>query len=295
MANKKVGLVLGGGGSKGFAHIAVYKVLKENGIPIDCISACSIGAVVAAAIALGRSPEEIMDALGDFAQKGNSLIRMGNLGVSQGSLLDGQEEASFVEKLVPRTATFEDTKIPLVLNAIDLEKGEEVALSSGNLFEAVMASAAMPGLYRPVFRDGRLLVDGGILNSLPVNHIEKFSPDVTIAVDLKSYYTEQNISAFIYHFYMQDAEAKEDNLQLKKNLFREALLRFEFPFFVMLRSVAIAADESSKRLLELHKPSIVIRPDLSEFSLVDTKDYQKIYDRGAEAAKKQVEEIKKLI
>ncbi len=295
MANKKIGLVLGGGGSKGFAHIAVYKVLKENDISIDCISACSIGAVVGAAIALGRSPEEIMEALGEFAKKGDSLLRMGNFGVTQGSLLTGEEEAAFVEKLVPRSATFEDTQIPLVLNAVDLEKGEEVALSSGNLFDAVMASSAMPGLYRPVFRDGKLLVDGGILNSLPVNHIEKFNPDVTIAVDLKSYYTEQNISAFIYHFYMQDADEKEDKLTLKKSRFREALLKFEFPFFVMLRSVSIAAEESSNRLLKLHQPSVLIRPDLSEFSLIDTKDYQKIYDRGYEAAQKHLEAIKSRI
>lgn len=292
--NKKIGLVLGGGGSRGFAHIAIYKILTENNIQISSISACSIGAVVGAGIAIGKTSDEILEVFKEFAEKSSSIFRWESLGLTKGSLLNGQGEYAVLEKLIPKNLTFEDLKIPLIINAVDLEKGQEVTFTSGNVFEAVMASAAIPGLYPPVYYQNKLLIDGGTLNNLPINNIKEFSPDLTIAVDLKSYYSEQNISGLIYHFYVQDKQEKEKNLKIKKSYIKDAIMKAEFPFYVLLRALSIAEDKNTERVIADNKPDILITPDLAEFGITDTKDHELIYERGLEAANRCIEEIKKL-
>lgn len=278
----KQGLILSGGGAKGLAHLGVYQVFCENKIPIHAVAGCSIGALIAAGIAQERNPEEMLKILTAFAEKGSSLFRLHNIDFKRGGVLAGKEEMEVLTAIIPKDLQFKDLHIPLAVNAVDLEEGEEVVFTDGNVLAAVRASMAIPGLYPPVFYRDKLFVDGGVLNSIPTNLAEVLHMEKTIAVDLKSYYTQQNISGLIYHFYLQ----KE-----KEGKFREALLNVEFPFHVLLRALSISEEAHRNAVLKKHPPDVLIHPDVSEFSLIDTKDHELIYKRGLEAGLKALSRV----
>lgn len=273
----KQGLILSGGGAKGFAHVGVYHVFFEHHVPIHAVAGCSIGALIAAGIAQEKTPEELLKVLTVFAEKGSSLFRLHNIDFKRGGVLAGKEEMDVLTAIIPKDLRFENLKIPLAVNAVDLEKGEELVFTDGSVLDAVRASMAIPGLYPPVFYRDKLFVDGGVLNSIPTNLGEVLGMEKMIAVDLKSYYTQQNISGLIYHFYLQ--KEKEGKLH-------EALLNLEFPFHVLLRALSISEEAHRNAILKKHPPDVLIHPDVSEFSLIDTKDHELIYKRGIEAGKK---------
>lgn len=150
-AYKTLGLTLSGGGTKGFAHVGFYQVLHENKIPIHSIAGCSVGALVGAGIAQGKTPEEIFSVMSNFVEAEHSFFRIKNFSLEKGSLLRAGEEMEMVEKLIPASLTFEQLQIPLVINAVDLEKGEVVVFKTGNVLAAVEASMSIPGLFPPIF------------------------------------------------------------------------------------------------------------------------------------------------
>ncbi len=294
-AYKTLGLTLSGGGIKGLAHVGFYKTLYENKIPIHSIAGCSIGALVGASIAQGKTPDEIFSVISSFIESERSFFRVRNFSLEKGSLLRAGEEMEMVEKLIPASLTFEQLQIPLIVNAVDLEKGELVVFKSGNVLKAVEASMSIPGLFPPIFCEGRLLVDGGVLNSIPVDLCRSLGSDIQVAVDLKSFYTEQNISGLIYHFYIQKGIEKTDKLELPKKLLQEALLKVSFPFAVLLRSICIAEEAFRKRILTEFKPDLLVHPDVTNYSLLDTEKYLEIHAKGVEAGLAALPQIKQLL
>ncbi|MCL6580789.1 MAG: patatin-like phospholipase family protein [Firmicutes bacterium] len=175
---KKVGLALGGGVAKGLAHIGVVKALLELGVPIDCVAGTSAGSLVGALVASAMSPTE-MEALArstrwrDIARP--VVPRLG--------LLDAQRlEQLLVSVLGDRR--IEDLPLPFAAVATDLETGKKVVLREGPIAPAVRASCAMPGIFVPVTLQGRLLVDGGVVDNVPVGAARQLGADYVIAVDL---------------------------------------------------------------------------------------------------------------
>jgi NTE family protein len=162
----KTGLVLSGGGARGFAHLGVIQALNEAGIFPDVISGTSAGAIVGVLYADGYAPREILSLMSwasrfDFMRP--ALPREGLLQING------------VDKILKanlRAKTFEDLKIPLFVSATDLNQGRSVYFSKGDLFEPVMASASIPVLFQPVKIDNVSYVDGGVLDNLPIKPIE---------------------------------------------------------------------------------------------------------------------------
>lgn len=294
-AYKTLGLTLSGGGTKGFAHIGFYKVLYENHIPIHSIAGCSIGALVGAGIAQGKTPEDIFTVMSNFVESEHSFFRISNFGLEHGSLLKASEEMDMVEKLIPADLTFEQLAIPLVVNAVDLEKGETVVFKSGSVLKAVQASMSIPGLFPPIYIDGKLLVDGGVLNSIPVDLCRQMGADVHVAVDLKSFYTEQNIEGMIGRFYTEAEPAKVDAMGLPKKFIQDAMLKVSFPFAVLLRSICIAEEAFRARILSEFKPNLIVRPNVVDFSLFDTEKYVEIHAKGVEAGLAALPQIQTLL
>ncbi|MDP4008460.1 MAG: patatin-like phospholipase family protein [Candidatus Peregrinibacteria bacterium] len=280
--NKKVGLTLGGGGARGFAHIGAYEVLIKHGIPIHCITGCSIGAIVGAGIAQGKSPEELLEIVKEFAD--HKPIGIKDLGFGNGSIFSGNSILRSLKKLIPEDLEFKDLKIPLSVNAVDLESGEQIVFDSGNVLEAVMASSALPGLYPPVFYQDRLFVDGGVVNSIPVDICRGMGAEIIIAVDLKSYVSQQNMAGMIYHFYVQPKKEEKYHLSIKKGRIKETKLKLAFPVNVMMRALAITERRSAERIMEMINPEFVIHPEVSDFGMLDFEQYADIYDEGRRAA-----------
>ena len=179
-----VGLALSGGGPRGLAHIGVLNVLERQGIPVDVLAGTSMGGIIAAGYAAGLSPEELEEEAMSTARV-RRLLRLIDPGLPEAGLMRGQRiQAYFDDILGP--LSFSDLKIPLALVAVDLNAQREVILTEGPLSLALRATISVPGLFTPVEVDGKRLVDGGVLDNLPVDAAQHLGADVVIAVDVES-------------------------------------------------------------------------------------------------------------
>lgn len=186
-----VGLVLGSGGSKGFAHIGVIESLEGNGFSFDYITGSSVGALIAALYAKIGDIYQVKDI---FLESGISTIAKGLLDfASAGGLVKSDRFGEFIKKHLGNTK-FEDLNIPIAIVATDINTGEAVVLTEGSLVKAVLASIAVPPLIQPVRLEGRLLADGGLSDPLPVSAIRKLGAKKVIAVNLSNGYFKNKIS-----------------------------------------------------------------------------------------------------
>ena len=176
--NRKITLVLGGGSARGLAHIGVMEVLKEKGIPIDNIVGTSMGALVGASYSVGMSLKEMSDIAEKFTV--NQLLdpTIPRMGLLAGKKLEGMIRQLTLGK------SFKDCKIPLAVVTTDIQNGREVVFQKGDMVKAIQASCSWPGIFKPVEIGGRLLVDGGIKNSVPTNIARSLGADYVLAVDV---------------------------------------------------------------------------------------------------------------
>ncbi|MFA5075963.1 MAG: patatin-like phospholipase family protein [Patescibacteria group bacterium] len=191
---KKVGLVFGGGGARGLAHIGVLKVLLENNIPIDYIAGTSIGAWVAAHYALHHDLEKLTEIT--VGKKREKLAVL--LNIKGGVVSEKKVKKLLYEWLGDND--FSETKIPLAVVAADLVSGKRVVLKQGKVPEAVYASMAVPGIFTPIYLAGQILVDGGVVDPLPSRLAREMGADLVIAVNLTKHYppkdSQKKISLF---------------------------------------------------------------------------------------------------
>lgn len=177
----RLGLALGGGSARGWAHLGVLRALAREGIHPDLICGCSIGAFVGAVTAGGDLGKLI-----DWAESLKWRDVVGLIDVSfKGGLIKGARLMEFFGRQF-EDRSFEALDFPFTCVATDLETGREVWLREGSVAQAVRASIALPGLMTPVLREGRLLVDGGLVNPVPVSLCRAMGADVVVAVDLGS-------------------------------------------------------------------------------------------------------------
>ncbi|HEU0154037.1 MAG TPA: patatin-like phospholipase family protein [Arenimonas sp.] len=222
----RIGLVLGGGGARGFAHVSVLKELERQRIPIDCIAGTSMGAIVGGLYASGMDAVELeaqmramdwgrmfVDRLDrpqrSFRRKRDDDLALvaGKPGIGNEGLkiapgvLSGERALLLLEELTEPVATREDfDRLPIPFRAVatDLNSGQPVVLGSGNLALAMRASMSIPGIFKPVPIDGRVLVDGGLANQVPVDVVRAMGADIVIAVDVSTplYKLDEGASLF---------------------------------------------------------------------------------------------------
>jgi len=182
MKRKRVGLVLSGGGARGFSHVGVLKVLTEHNIPIDLITGTSAGSFVGGALASGLSADEIVDIANRIG-----WLNMTRPSFSPMGMLSNAPMGKFIEKHFP-AGRFEDLKIPFAAVAYDLNKSEVVIhKDTGDLAFAIRTSCAVPGIFVPLKdKSGRLLIDGGVVSSMPTEVAREMGAEIVIAVDLVS-------------------------------------------------------------------------------------------------------------
>lgn len=173
----RIGLALSGGGARGIAHIGVLKVLEEAQIPIEMVAGSSMGGVVAAVYAAGRSAAEI-----EVLARRIRLLDIMQRCQSGLGLLGQDKLASRLQEALGGDPTFSQLKRPLALTAVDLDTGEEVIIREGSVIKAVLATAAIPTVFPPVHWQGRRLIDGAVLNPLPFDVARQMGADRVIAV-----------------------------------------------------------------------------------------------------------------
>lgn len=175
-----VALALGGGAVLGAAHIGVLKALDEHGVKITRISGTSIGALIATLFAFGKSPADIEAVVAELDWLTVSSFTLSRYGILSNDELGKKVVAALGD------VDFADARIPLALMATDLGNGRKVVLTEGKVSRAVMASSCIPGVFVPVEIDGRLLVDGGLVENVPVSPLREAGADFVIGVDLNA-------------------------------------------------------------------------------------------------------------
>jgi len=278
----KIGLVLGGGGAKGAAHVGVLKVIEELRIPIDFVAGTSMGAIIGGLYASGMTPKQIGDELRamdwpkvfndktprpdrplqrklddrDYLVKKKPGFKDGEIKLPLG-VIQGQNFALALTRLtlpVEGITDFDQLPIPFRAVSTDIETGDKIVLKSGHLARALHASMAVPGAFAPVEIDGRLLVDGGISDNLPIDVARDMGADIVIVVDLAD-----------------DLKTSEELTSVLKMVGQLAAL-------LTLRNV--------ERQLETLRPSDVhLKPDLRDVGSGSFDKVAEAFDYGEEAAR----------
>ncbi len=198
MRARRIGLALGSGSARGWAHIGVIRALEKEGIRPDVVAGTSIGALVGAACAMGRLRE-----LEVWVRKLTrwDVIRFLDIRLAGGGLIEGERLRSFFLQHV-KDVPIEDLLVPFAAVTTDLRTGREVWFRQGSLVEAVRASVAVPGLFTPAHVDGAWYVDGGITNPVPVSVCRALGADVVIAVDLNT----DIVGRYLHHAHPEEKE-----------------------------------------------------------------------------------------
>lgn len=238
----KVGVALSGGGARGLAHIGVLKVLEREGVPIDLLTGTSMGGVVAGAYAAGLAPQFMEEEAIRMASP-RHLLSLADPTLPRRGLFEGQKVVDYLARHLGE-CTFDSLERPLSVIAVDLESSEAVVLNEGRVTDAVRATIALPGLFKPVQRDERLLVDGGLLDNLPADVARQMGADVVVAVDVIG-----NNSTF---------SALMKTLSERRYVPKGLASTFE----VMLRSLDLMMKEINRQRLMEAAPEIIIRPDV---------------------------------
>lgn len=250
----KIGLALGSGGARGFAHIGVLKALEKERIPIDLIAGSSMGALVGSLYGVGHTPENLEKFALLFRKKYFVDFIVPKLGFVAGKkvkeLIRLLAKGKSLEELVPQVAVV----------ATDIKMGERVVFQEGDIATAVRASIAIPGIFVPEVVDNRLLVDGGVIDRVPVGVLKQMGADVTIAVDV-SYFREEPDLHTIYDVIMQSMDI----------MTREMIRYQEF------------------------NSSVMIRPIVKQASSLAFTEVESLIKCGEEAANNQMDQIKAAI
>ncbi|MCL8007879.1 patatin-like phospholipase family protein [Gelidibacter japonicus] len=282
----KIGLVLSGGGAKGFAHIGVLKVIDSLNIKVDYIAGTSMGAIIGSLYASGYSGKQLDsifsslyfdDVINDnlprsaktFYERDNSeryavTLPFNNFKLKLPSALSrGQNVFNLLSKLtlhVTDISDFDQLPIPFFCVATDVETGKAVILDHGNLAQAVTASGAFPSLFQPVIIDDRVLIDGGVINNYPIDELKAKGMDVIIGVDV------------------QDGLAKREDLNSAPAI------------LLQINNYRTINDMIKK----VEKTDIYIKPDITDYTVVSFSEGRKIIESGARAARSKMEGLEQL-
>lgn len=180
--SKKVALVLASGGARGMAHIGAIEELLARGYEISSIAGASIGAMIAGMYAAGKLEEAKQWFLQIDKQR---ILQMGDLSLSLNHVVKGEKVINELKKVVP-DCNIEDLGIPCTIVASNMVNSQEVLFEQGSLWEAIRASISIPLFFQPVTRDRQVLIDGGILNPLPLDRVHRTEGDILVAMNISA-------------------------------------------------------------------------------------------------------------
>ncbi|WP_071459337.1 patatin-like phospholipase family protein [Bacillus massilinigeriensis] len=254
MKRPKIGLALGSGGARGFAHLGAIRVLKEEGVPIDLIAGSSMGAMVACFYGAGLDITKLYKLASAFRRKYYLDFTVPKMGFIAGN------RVKELIRIFTHGKKMEELDIPVSVVATDLLSGEKVIFKEGPIDEAVRASISIPGIFVPVRRNGRILVDGGVADRIPVSVAREMGADIVIGIDVSHVKANAEISS-IYDVIMQSIDIMQMEL-------------------VSHRKVA---------------SDIMIQPRVEMFSSRAFTNIEEIIQIGEQEARRHISEIKKAI
>jgi NTE family protein len=280
---KDVALALSSGGARGLAHIGAIEELEANGYRISSIAGCSMGALVGGVYAAGKL-EEFRDWMKTIDRK--KMLELTDFSFSLNHIVKGKRIIEAIMEFVPDMA-IEDLPIPYCAVATDLKAGKEVVFSKGSLFEAIRASISLPSFYEPVQRDGMILIDGGVINPIPLNRAKRKPGDILVGIDVSG------------HDYKSQWEEKHrlTEIQKKDQSLKAKILdklipdNIDFNYYTVLsRTSSLMIRQNSILMAELTKPEMLIDIQMSRYGSFDYDKSEKIVAIGRQ---KTLQAIKK--
>ena len=314
---KTVGLVLGSGASRGWAHIGIIEALEEAKIPIDFIAGCSVGAYVGAVYASGS-----ISSLKEFLLRmdGKKIFSYFDVVFPRSGLLNGSRRVQELFSMHTKVEDFAELNIPLVMIATDLLLGEKVVINSGNIIQALRATMSYPGLFAPVQINGRWLVDGGLVDPVPVGVAQAMGAGVVIAVDLNSRIVSRTRREKILPTIKEPDESpplvageeQDTRSELMKKMaefYESAESRFKFKTSELLRrdaetpdiietvmtSVSIMQERITRINLAVDRPNILIQPRLGEIKMMNFDQVAHAIEEGYIGVQEKLEDIYNLL
>jgi NTE family protein len=272
----KIGVALGGGGARGLAHLGVLQVLEDAGVPVDIIAGTSMGGIVACLYAAGIPLDDLV-----ASGKKVSLVDLASPDLKWRGLFGHEKLASLLADLLgDDEVTFEDLDIPAAVVCADIETGELVILDEGPLIPALLATAAVPILFSPVHHQGRWLVDGGVLNNLPVDLVCHMGADRVLGVNVPP---SVDLS-------LSDEEMPEGlPLGGLRNLVKH-IQDWRRPFLIAEASVGITIGTINQTRLMLCSPDVLLEIHLPGVGIFFDSDVDEV-SAGREVAMAHLEEL----
>ncbi len=273
--NVRLALVLGAGAARGLAHVGVLQVLEEEGIRPQFLTGSSMGGLIAALSACGLSAHDIAEVARSFAFPRWFV---------PGAMVAWETIFPAAERIL-RSRTFEDLRTPLALPAVDLESGLQVVLHEGPVLPAVQATCAVPGILAPVQMAGRWLVDGGLVNLLPVDVAAMADPDVVVAVKTRA-----------------DPSRRVERLRRRSTRLLSRLGSW-FPnpatarvsLDLVVRATEIVLDRQAALSALMAGPEVLIEPEVGDISLREFHRLDEAVEAGRRAAGAAIPEIRRAL
>jgi NTE family protein len=267
-------LALGGGGIRGVAHIGVLRVLEREGFKIRALAGTSMGGFIGAFYAAGHSPSDIQTVIEDGQEMPLLRVR------PQGAGLLGTHAIEDWLRSNLGPITFDDLTIPFAVAAADLETGKELVLQEGDVADAVLATISLPGIFPPRSHNGNRLVDGAVVNPVPVLPAKALRNSPSVAVVLSPAQEDWSM----------DTESRIlEQLPVVSIVSR---LRPAQMLQVFVRSMEITSRYFTELRLEVDKPDVIIRPDVHHISLLDEASVPEVMELGEKAAEQALPELR---
>ncbi|MFC1527355.1 patatin-like phospholipase family protein [Candidatus Neomarinimicrobiota bacterium] len=304
--NIKVGLALGSGSARGWAHIGAIEAIEEAGIPIHYVAGTSIGAFVGAVYATGD-----LDSLKQFALQMDwkKVLSYFDVVFPRSGLMDGKKVHELFS-IHTKARTFDDFKIPVKIIATDLNTGEKVIIDSGNIIESIRASVSVPGVFTPVNLNNKWLVDGGLVDPVPVKVVREMGADIVIGIDLNSRLSNSNFPTKTKKPDKAKPSLKERNELIARisaqygnaeKAVKKQISRWYTPssrpniLDVLGSSIGIMEEQITRINLAMDPPDILIQPRLGNLKMFDFDQAEQSIQEGYTQAKYQIENIKALL
>ena len=279
LQKKDIALALSSGGARGLAHIGVIEELESQGYRITSIAGCSMGALIGGVYAAGKL-EEFREWMKTVDRK--KMLELTDFSLSLNHIVKGTRIIKAIMEFVP-DVLIEDLPIPYCAVATDWVSGREVVIDKGSLFEAIRASISLPSFYEPVRRDGMILIDGGVVNPIPMNRVKRHEGDLLVGVDVSGHdYKAQ------WEKMNKLAERQKHDKSLKAKLLDMIIPdNIEFNYYTLLsRTSSIMIRQNSLLMAQLTKPDILIDIQMSRYGSFDYDKSERLITIGRNKARK---------
>ena len=273
MNTKDVALALSSGGARGLAHIGAIEELESNGYHITSIAGCSMGALIGGVYAAGKL-EEFREWMKTIDRK--KMLELTDFSFSINHLVKGNRIIEAIMDFVPDIA-IEELPIPYCAVATDLKAGREVVIDKGSLFEAIRASISLPSFYEPVQRDDMILIDGGVINPIPLNRVKRNDGDILVGVDVSGHDYKSQWD----EMHRLTEWQKNDNSLKAKILDKLIPDNIEFNYYTVLsRTSSLMIRQNSILMAKLMKPEMLIDIQMNRYGTFDFDKSEKLIAIG---------------